>query len=122
MGLRHQGVEAVSFDVRSEAIPPAEYVVMCSSFLHFRGMATAVLQKMLAAASEAVIISEPVHNLSARAPGFLGSAIAKLTDPGVGEYRERFDLDAFRDFAEMHGASEFAYDPGQRNAIAVFRK
>ena len=52
----------------------------------------------------------------------IGRAFAKLTDPGVGEYGERFDLDAFRAFAELHGASEFIHQPGQRNAIAVFRK
>jgi glycosyltransferase involved in cell wall biosynthesis len=121
MGVRKRGVAAEYFDVRSDDIPPADYVVMCSSLYHFRGTAAPLLQRMLAAARKAVIISEPVHNLSTRAPG-LGRTFAKLTNPGAGEYEERFDLETFRTFAELHGASEFAHTPGQRNAIAVFRK
>jgi glycosyltransferase involved in cell wall biosynthesis len=121
MGVRKRGVPAEHFDARSEDIPPADYVVMCSSLYHFRRTAPTLLTRMLAVAREAVIISEPVHNLSTRTPR-LGRAIAKLTNPGAGDYEERFDLETFRNFAQVHGASEFAYAPGQRNAIAVFRK
>lgn len=120
MSVRRRGIPARLFDLRTEAVSPADYVVMCNSFYHFRRTADAVLAKLRTAAGRAVIISEPVRNLSADLPRPLGSLLARLTNPGVGDYGERFDLPAFRAFAETHRASEFAHRPGERNAIAVF--
>jgi hypothetical protein len=52
----------------------------------------------------------------------MGGIANRLTNPGVGEFQYRFDLDSFRSFAERHGAIRFLYQPGQRNAVAVFIK
>src|SRR5262245_37611689 len=122
MGVRKRGIQARFFDLLSEPIPPADYVVMCSSFYHVRRSASEAFDKMMRAARRAVIISEPVHNLSTSSPGVLGSMVRRLTNPGVGDYGERFDLASFRAFAEKHGASEFVSRADARNAIAVFRK
>src|SRR5262249_40047967 len=67
MGVRKRGVPARLFDLRTEEIPRADYVVMCSSFYHVRRDADAILGKMRAAAREAGIISEPVEKLSTAA-------------------------------------------------------
>ena len=72
------------------------------------------------ALGQGVILSEPVHNLSTSSPGVAGRVVAALTNPGVGEYTERYDLASFRAFAEAHGAREFLYQPGDRNAVAIF--
>ena len=40
----------------------------------------------------------------------------------MGEFEYRYDLDGFRAFAEAHGATELHYEPGWRNALAVFEK
>src|SRR5262245_22849622 len=122
MGVRKRGIQARFFNLLSEPIPTADYVVMCSSFYHVRRFAAEVFDKMMRAARRAVIISEPVHNLSTSSPGVLGSVVRRLTNPGLGDYGDRFDLGSFRAFAEKHGASEFVTRPGARNAIAVFRK
>jgi glycosyltransferase involved in cell wall biosynthesis len=119
MGARKRGVPARFFNLLADPVPEADYVVMCSSFYHFRRDAGAVLAKLRAAARQAVIISEPVQNLSALGLG-VGRLAARLTNPGVGEYAERYDLAAFRAFAERHGAHDFVHAPGARNAIAVF--
>ncbi|HXJ34665.1 MAG TPA: glycosyltransferase [Candidatus Eisenbacteria bacterium] len=121
MGARKRGVPVRSFNVLADPIPPADYVVMCSSFYHVRSQADAVLGRMRAAAREAVILSEPVHNLSTAVPGVIGRLVAAATNPGVGtEHMERYDLETFRAFAERHGASAFVHAPGDRNAIAIF--
>ena len=62
------------FNILSDEIPQADYVVMCSSFYHVR-QADLVMARMRAAAKVAVIISEPVSNLSQL--------------PGVGNWRRR---------------------------------
>jgi hypothetical protein len=68
-----------------------------------------------------VIISEPVRNLSSRG-SWLGRAAIRLSNPGVGEYAERFDLRELEALASAHGASEVLHAEGDRNAIAVFRR
>ncbi len=69
-----------------------------------------------------MLISEPVENLSTRGPGLLGRWVRRQTNPGVGGFAYRYDLAGFREFAERHGASEVVYEPGSRNAIAIFEK
>jgi glycosyltransferase involved in cell wall biosynthesis len=116
---RRGGARARRFDVRTDPIPPADYVVMGSSLYHFRATADALLARMRAAACEAVIVSEPVRNL-AQLP-VVGRLAAALTNPGVGEFASRYDLDSFRRFARANDAVEVWCPDGARNAIAVFR-
>ena len=106
----------------TEELPAADYVVMGSSFCHFYRHEGEILAKMLSAARCGVIISEPVRNLSTCAWRVVGGLANRLTNPGVGEFQYRFDLDSFRSFAERHGADRFLHQPGQRNAVAVFVK
>ncbi|MBI5524855.1 MAG: glycosyltransferase [Deltaproteobacteria bacterium] len=122
MAARNRGVGARLFDVRSDRVPEADYVVMSSSFYHFHRRQREVFARLKRAAGKAVIISEPVRNLSALPIPVVGRVANLLTDPGVGDFDYRFDPDGFRAFAERNGAAEFAYREGDRNAIAVFKK
>lgn len=122
MAARRQGIHAKLFNLLTEEVPPADYVVMCSSFYHFYRRQGETLPKLLRAAGRALIISEPVQNLSASSVKPLARLANWLTNPGVGDYDYRFDLEQFRAFAVNNGASEFIYVPGKRNAIAVFKK
>jgi ubiquinone/menaquinone biosynthesis C-methylase UbiE len=121
LAARAAGIDARFDESLSEPLPAADYVVMCSSLYHFRRSAGEALARLKRAAGRAVIVSEPVENLSAHANPALARIARAFTNPGVGDYRERFDLEEFRALAEAHGASEFRYEPGRRNAIAVFR-
>jgi SAM-dependent methyltransferase len=120
LGARKRGVRARFFNVLNDDIPQADYVVMCSSFYHVLGQADLVLARMCAAAKVAVIISEPVSNLSHSLSGAPGKLAAALTNPGVGEYGKRFDREGFEAFARANGASEFECGERDRNALAVF--
>jgi hypothetical protein len=122
MAARNRGVNARLFNLLTEELPPADYVVMDSSFYHFYRHETAVFAKMIGAARCGVIISEPMRNLSAHSLPLLGRIANRLTDPGVGEFQYRFDLDSFRAFAERHGVARVLSQPNRRNAIAVFMK
>ncbi len=94
---------------------------MCSSFYHFLGRGDEVLARLKQAAGRAVIVSEPVQNLSTHANPVFARVANSLTNPGVGDYQKRFSLEEFRAFAEADGVSEFRYEVGRRNAIALFR-
>jgi glycosyltransferase involved in cell wall biosynthesis len=119
--MRRKGVSTRFFNALTDEVPSADYVTMISSFYHFRRNAGEVLARMKASAQKAVIISEPVQNLTNHASP-LGPVAAWLTNPGVGDFDQRFDLSEFKAFAEAHGATEFSYREGDRNAVAVFAR
>lgn len=121
MRARRSGVPTQFFNVLSDTIPPADYIVMMSSLYHFRRRAGDVLERMKAAARRAVIISEPVDNLSHH-DSFLGRLAPHFTNPGVGEYDHRYSIAELRALTSAHGATAFIHHPGDRNAIAVFRR
>ncbi len=120
--LKEIGINGRLFNVLEEvAVPAADYITMCSSFYHFRNEEAVVLSKMIAAARKAVVISEPVRNLSQLRFEPLGRFFNWLTRPGVGTSEFRYSIDIFREFANHHGAAEVVYEDGGFNAIAVFR-
>ena len=120
MAARKRGVTARFFDLLKDPVPKAEYVIMCSSFYHFRKREAELIGRMKAAATKAAIVSEPVRNLSSHGFAPLAWVMNKLTNPGAGDYRYRYTLESFREFAERNGATEVLYSPADRNAIAVF--
>jgi glycosyltransferase involved in cell wall biosynthesis len=118
--VRHaqrRGVDVRWANLLTDAIPAADYVVMCSSLYHFGDEADAVVDRMRRAARRGVVVSEPVRNLSA-AP-VVGELVAALTNPGVGSsHAGRFDLDSFAALTRRHGG-ELVHCDGDRNAVAV---
>jgi SAM-dependent methyltransferase len=121
MGVRKRGIHAKFFELLRDPIPSADYVVMCSSLYHAWGHEDLVLAKLAAAARKAVIISEPVENLSASRTA-LGRCFGRwLSNPGIGQHDRRLDYESFLEFAQRHGAGQVIREPGRRNAIAVFR-
>jgi glycosyltransferase involved in cell wall biosynthesis len=117
MHARRHGVDARWFNLLTDPVPAADYVVICSSLYHFGDQVDDVIGKLRRAASRGVVISEPVRNLS-DAP-VVGRLFAALTDPGVGAFAARFDRDRFAALVARHGG-ELSHDPGARNAIGVF--
>jgi glycosyltransferase involved in cell wall biosynthesis len=120
VGAQRREVDARLFDVLRDPVPEADYVVMSSSFYHFHESAPEVLARLRAAARRAVILSEPVRNLSASRLRPLGALANLLTHPGQGDFRFRYDLASWRELAEAEGSARLLHSPGARNAIAVF--
>jgi SAM-dependent methyltransferase len=103
--VRRAGGEAREWDVRGTTqLPPAEYVLMQASLYHFMDDPRALIERMVAAATQQVILAEPVHNV-AKHPGPAGGLAARLTDPGTGPQHHRFDEPAldevFQPFAPL---------------------
>jgi glycosyltransferase involved in cell wall biosynthesis len=121
MHARRRGADVRWFNLDADPIPPipaADYVVICSSLYHFWERADDVVTRLRRAARRAVIISEPVRNLS-QLPA-LGRVAAALTDPGVGGgagHLRRFDLESFAALVARHGG-RVEHRAGERNALA----
>jgi hypothetical protein len=120
-GLQRRGVESDFCDARSGPIEAADYITMCSAFYHFYDRQDEIFDKLLAAARVAVIISEPIENMSYFRFRPLAALANWFSNPGVGDYKKRFDLDTFRSFSERHGCSHFLHQPGEKYALAVFQ-
>ncbi|MHB8695144.1 MAG: class I SAM-dependent methyltransferase [Solirubrobacteraceae bacterium] len=70
--------------VNGAALPRADVVIMQASLYHFLPDARGILERMLAAADDCVIVSEPVRNLSASGIPLVGAIGRRAADPGVG--------------------------------------
>ena len=97
--LTRRGASGQVRNLRSEeALPEADYVIMQASLYHFLPDPSPVMDRMLRAAKRQVIVSEPIRNLSSSDSRLVALVGKLLTDPGVGNYSQRFNeasLDQF---------------------------
>jgi SAM-dependent methyltransferase len=121
--LRTRGGRALVWDVRSATpLPPADWVVMQASLYQFLPDARPVVDRMLEAARQHVVIAEPVHNLAAGG-GPAGWLAAKATDPGTGPQSHRFDEASLAElFAPYEPRIERSFSlPGGREKAYLLR-
>ena len=79
------------WDLReARSLPLADYVLMQASLYHFLPNAMPVLQRMRNAAKRAVIVAEPIRNLTTSRLPLINSFGSLLTDAGNGLERSRF--------------------------------
>src|SRR5262245_26575176 len=71
---------------------------MQASLYHFLPDASEVVDRMLQAARELVIIAEPIRNLATSNSRLLSMLGRLLTNPGVGEHSLRFTEATLADF------------------------
>ena len=72
------------------ALPQADYVVMQASLYHFLPDAASVVARMMAAARSALIIAEPIRNVSNSRLRPLSSFASTISNPGRGAPPQRF--------------------------------
>jgi SAM-dependent methyltransferase len=90
--LRGQGVDARMMDLADPGLPlpGADVAIIQASLYHFLPDAGSLVDRMLAAAQERVVVAEPIRNLSSsRLPG-IGLLGRRAADPGVGGHEQRF--------------------------------
>jgi SAM-dependent methyltransferase len=92
-------------DLRSEqSLPPADYVIMQASLYHFLPDAFHIVDRMLQAARQRVIIAEPTRNLATSESRFLSLLGRRLTNPGSGEPSLRFTEASLAEFFSRYGS------------------
>jgi SAM-dependent methyltransferase len=123
--LRRSGIDARCLDLASDeaTLPVADVVIMQASLYHFLPEAGGIVDRMLAAARDLVIVSEPIRNLASSAVPGVGLLGRRAVDPGVGGHTGRFTEATLDQLMERHRgqvASAFKI-PGGREKVYVLR-
>jgi SAM-dependent methyltransferase len=121
--LRRQGIDAREQDLAAPngELPPADVVLMQASLYHFLPDAERIIDRMLAAARERVIVSEPVRNLASSGVPIVRSIGRRAADPGTGGHATRFDEQSLKTLMDRYGdrvVKSFAI-PGGRERVFV---
>ncbi|MFJ1455999.1 class I SAM-dependent methyltransferase [Nocardia sp. N2S4-5] len=89
--LEDAGGRGTVWDVDADVpLPAADHVVMQASLYQFLPEPAPVLERMLAAARERVIVSEPIRNLASSNNRVVAAAARRYTDAGAGARDHRF--------------------------------
>lgn len=120
--VRNSGAEGMLMDLRdAQNLPLADVVIMQASLYHFLPDPSPIVDSMLAAARETVIVSEPIKNFARSRIPIIAGVARSQTDPGVGGNKARFnegDLDRF--FAAYEELLERTMTvPGGREKVYV---
>jgi SAM-dependent methyltransferase len=118
--LVRAGVDGRVWDVREDRpLPAGDYVVMQGSLYQFLPDASPIVDRMLAAAREEVIVAEPVRNLT---HGPWVTPLARLGDPGTGPTAHRFDERGLEELFSAYGERvrrSFALAGGRERAYVL---
>jgi len=119
--LRSRGVDARRLDLAgsAEPLPPADVVLMQASLYHFLPDAEAILERMVAAAGERVVVSEPVRNLASSELPLIGALGRRAADPGVGGHADRFTEQTLDALMEQFYVRRAFLIPGGREKVYV---
>ena len=90
--LRRRGVDARRLDLAAaqDPLPGADVVILQASLYHFLPHPEGIIDRMLAAARDRVIVSEPVRNLASSENPLIARVGRRAADPGVGGHAQRF--------------------------------
>jgi SAM-dependent methyltransferase len=122
--LMQRGVQARVVDLTADAdpLPEADVVIMQASLYHFLPDAPRIIDRMLGAARDRVVISEPIRNLATSGLPGVARLGRRAADPGVGAaHAERFDEETLDGLmARYRGRVLAAFPiPGGREKVYV---
>lgn len=98
--LTRRGVDARRLDLASSAgdpLPPADVAILQASLYHFLPAPERIVDRMLAAARDRVIVSEPIRNLASSQKPLVGRIGRRAADPGTGGHAQRFTEETLED-------------------------
>jgi SAM-dependent methyltransferase len=123
--LREQGVDARVLDLSAERepLPRSDVAIMQASLYHFLPHADLIVEGMLQAARERVIISEPIRNLASSGIPVVRALGRRAADPGVGAHAQRFTAETLGALMERYRDQvlETFPIPGGREKVYVLR-
>ena len=124
---QNRGANVSFFNLYNDNLPFADYIVMIGSFYQFYSREEEILLKLKKAARKAVIISEPIKNVSKTnfKPAVIFYIIyywlaKKIDYQDTVKSSHRYNHEEFRAFANKHEASNLIYHPENKNCIAIF--
>ena len=117
---RARGVPAELWDFRRDPIPAADVIVLQGSLYQFMPDHVEVIDRMLKAARQAVIITEPIMNLSTSPNPFVAWMARRAADPGSHPTPARFTETELRDLFKRFPVRECVVVAGGRELLGVF--
>jgi SAM-dependent methyltransferase len=121
--LRRRGVDARQLDLAADdaTLPSADVVILQASLYHFLPRAERIIDRMLATASDRIIVSEPVRNLASSDVALLARLGRRAADPGVGGHAQRFTEATLESLMERYRARTLTAFPipGGREMVYV---
>ncbi|NTU63074.1 MAG: hypothetical protein HGB05_06650 [Chloroflexi bacterium] len=124
--MQRHGIQAQQFEVWHDTLPAGDIVIMQASLYQFLPDAAPVVEKMLRAARQSVIITEPIRNIASSDNPVLRFVGKRLTRPeqGGGEYQaHRFDQTSLMALAQQFPMLEKSCElPGGREMMIVLRR
>jgi SAM-dependent methyltransferase len=103
--LSARGATGILWDVASETpLPKADYVVMQGSLYHFLPDPYPIVDRMLAAAKQRVVLTEPVRNLADSKNSVVAWLAKRLANAGTGDQAHRFNDALFQQFLDHYQA------------------
>ena len=123
--LRRRGIDARERDLAADdsPLPSADVVIIQASLYHFLPRPELIVDRMLAAAQDRAIVSEPVRNLASSGVPIIRIVGRHAADPGTGGHAQRFDERSLHEFMGRYRErvlKEFAI-PGGRDRVYVLR-
>lgn len=121
--LRRRGIDVRLLDLRraEQPLPEADVVLIQASLYHFLPEAGQLIDQMMIAARDRVIVSEPVRNLASSRMRIIRAVGRLAADPGVGGHAQRFSeqaLDQLMDPYRERLLGQFTI-PGGREKVYV---
>jgi len=119
---KNLSINAILADVSKDELPNSDYVVMQGGLCQFIPNHKEIVDKLLRVASNKVIISEPVRNLSTSKNPVISFIAKRSADPGTGHKTERFTESTFTEFFDNNYGKlieKFKPIPGGRDLIVV---
>jgi hypothetical protein len=119
---RKQSIKVLPLDVRIDNIPCSDYVVMQASLYQFIPIHKQIVDKLLDSASDKVIISEPVRNLSDSSNPVVSFVARYSANPGTGHKIDRFTEETFRAFFRNNYdklIEKFKFTPDRKELIVI---
>jgi SAM-dependent methyltransferase len=90
--LTQAGADARKVDLSADGqqLPEADVVIMQASLYHFLPHPEPIVERMIQAARDRVIVSEPIRNLASSEIPLIGALGRRAANPGVGGHSRRF--------------------------------
>ncbi len=123
--LRKAGIDARRIDLAADdqPLPPAEIALIQASLYHFLPDPAPIIERMLDAASDSVIVSEPIRNLASSNLPVISLLGRRGADPGVGGHVDRFDEPMLDELMSRYSelVTRSFQIPGGREKVYVLR-
>lgn len=121
---RARGVEAHLCNIETDPLPVADVVVMQASLFHFPETHESLVERMVQAAAQTVILAEPVINMASSKNPLLAMLGRRLTKPqgAAGAQNFRFDESSFRALlSRFPECRSVEFEPGGRELVALLK-